>query len=365
MKILFLSVLLSYGGASKLIYDLLPRIEALGHQCDLLLLTGEHSKYIEDLRKKGISVSIVPKEIRSHFGKIKYIKNWIQDGNYDVIHANLFPMIYYCSIVKRMIGRKCAPIVMTEHNTDNRRRHLRVLKPIERYIYLNYDHVISISEKTQENLLNWVGINSSTKFSVVVNGIDVEYFKNAQPLEKKKLYQCYKDGDILLLNVGRFSLQKNHEKLIKALSQLPLNYILLLIGEGELQDKIKKQVHDLNLDERVVFLGFRKDVASIMHTADVLVIPSVWEGFGLIAAEGMACGIPIAASDVPGLSDVLGEAAVKFNPMDYHDIAKKIEQLSRKDNFKMKELALERVKHFNLSQMINSYINIYRFVRNE
>ena len=363
MRILFISDLLSYGGASKLIYDLLPRMKKKGNDCELLILTDKNSKYIDELEDEGIKVQIVPKNIKSHTGRIYYLKKYIVSGEYDIIHAHLFPTIYYCSVIKRILGKKCPPIVMTEHNTDNRRRHKSYLRPLEQFMYKPYDHVISISKQTQTNLLKWIRPKNKNKFSTIENGIDVGKFQLAEPLDKKELYPEYREGNILLLTVGRFEKQKNHEGLIKAFAKLPTNYVLLLCGEGSLEHRIKMLVNELNVRERVVFLGFRSDVARIMHTADIMVIPSIWEGFGLIAAEGMAAGIPIAASDVPGLRDVVGDAGVTFNPIDSDEMSKIIISIGQKGKTKsMSSLGQKKAVSYSINRMVSEYLRIYKFL---
>jgi len=365
MKILFLSDLLAYGGASKLIFDLLPRMARQGNDCELLILTEEHSKYVDELRNQGVPVNVLPKDVKGHWAKIGYIKQWVEKGNYDVIHANLFPTTYYCSIIKRLLGKKCPPMVMTEHSTDNKRRHKAYLRPLEKFIYKNYDHIISISDKTQENLCKWLGTEGDKRFSVVQNGIDVEAFRTADPLEKKEVCGNYEEGDILLLTVGSFTPQKNHVKLLEAVAKLPSNYKLLLCGEGPLESEIREKVQALGLKDRVVFLGFRKDVARIMHTADILVIPSIWEGFGLIAAEGMACGIPIAASDVPGLSEVVGDAGVKFDPKDVSSIVESVKRLNPAQSNKYVILGSKRANDYSVEKTTAQYIGLYEQLNEE
>ncbi len=360
MKILFISGLLSYGGASKLIYDLLPRMKNKGHDCELLILTDKQSKYIEELNDIGIAVHVVPKSVKTHFAKIKYIKEWIDKNKYDVVHVNLFPPIYYCSIVKRILGRKCPVLIMTEHSTDNKRRHRNYLQGIEKFIYRKYDHVISISNKTQENLCKWLGTEGSEKFSVVENGIDIKLFSNANPISKNEFISEYKKGDVLLLTVGSFTPQKNHMKLIEALALLPDNYKLILAGEGPLMENIKKRTKELELVNRVAFLGFRKDIARIMHSVDILIIPSIWEGFGLIAAEGMACGLPIAASNVSGLAEIVGDAGIKFNPNRESEIANAVLAISNEENKNVLiENGLRRVTKYDINNTVTGYLNIY------
>ena len=110
----------------------------------------------------------------------------------------------------------------------------------------------------------------------------------------------------------------------------------------------------------MTFLGFRKDVARIMHTADVLVIPSIWEGFGLIAVEGMACGIPIVASNVPGLSEVVGNAGIKFNPKDASSIADSVIRLISSQPNQYLTLGYKRVQDFDVEKTTAQYLALYK-----
>ena len=364
MKILFLSDLLAYGGASKLIFDLMQRMVLKGNICELLILSDQHMKYAEELREKNITVNVFPKKIKGHLRKIKYLKEYIKNGDYDIVHANLFPITYYCSIVKKILGKKCPPIIMTEHSTDNKRRHKKVLRPVEKWIYKEYDHVISISSKTKENLCSWLKTKDD-RFSVIENGISIDVFKEEKSVPPQELYPDYREENILLLMVGSFTPQKNHSTIIDALALLPKQYILLLCGEGPLQAVIKQKVENLGIMDRVVFLGFRKEVAPIMHTADILVIPSIWEGFGLIAAEGMACGIPIVASDVPGLSEIVGQAGIKFNPVNTNEMVSAILEMSdKKKAEKYIQHGKEIVNNYDIDMTTRMYLNVYEMVKN-
>ena len=360
MRILFVSDLLSYGGASKLIYDLLPRMVRLGHFCELLILTDKNSKYIDELTESGVSVHVVPNNVQSKTGRIRYIKRFITQNNYDVVHANLFPVIYYCSIAKRLSGKSFPKLVMTEHSTDNKRRHKAFLRPLERFIYKNYDHIISISDKTQENLCGWLKLKDNSKFSVIHNGIDIDRFKSAECLNREAVITNPASDDILLLTVGSFTRQKNHLKLLEAIALLPDNFKLILCGEGPLKDEIIEKINSLDIVNRVDLLGFRKDIDRIMHTADILVIPSIWEGFGLIAAEGMACGIPMAVSDVPGLSEVVGDAGIKFDPDSAESIKTAIIEASDKTkSYELSAKGQNRVLLYDINNVVREYIEVY------
>ncbi len=363
MNILFLSDVLSYGGASKLLKDLVPLIRDDGHQCQMLILTDEKSKHIDYLQSIGIKVDVLPKNIKGHWAKIKYIRNYVMQGNFDVLHANLFPMLYYVAIAKRLSGKKFPPIVMTEHSTDNKRRHHAFLRPLERFIYKSYNHVISITDQAQQQLLAWLKLSKKheEKFSVIDNGVDVEFYQSAKPVNRVELVPDVKEGDILIGMVGSFTKPKNHAKMVESLKYLPSNYKLVLVGEGPLMENVKTLAEQLSVNDRIYYLGFRKDVAEIMHTVDLLTIPSIWEGFGLIAAEAMASGTSIVASNVPGLSDVVADCGLKFDPNDSKKIAEAILMLSDKSLVDvLNQRARERIKQYDIAITKQKYIDVLK-----
>lgn len=362
MKILIVSDLLAYGGASKLINDLLPRLKGKGHDCELLILTDDHSKYLDNLAEAGIRCTVMSDNIKGHWKKIKYIREFIKNGKFDVVHANLFPVIYYVAFMKFMC-KKCPALVMTEHSTDNKRRHKPYLRPLEQFVYSKYDRIISISSQAEEQLVKWLKRDKTNKFIVVENGIDLGHFVEAQAYKKQQLVSDCKKEDVLVTMVGSFSPQKNHENMIAAMKYLPDNFKLLLVGEGPLQNNIKNLVSALELENRVFFLGFRRDVAEIMHTSDVVCIPSLWEGFGLIAAEAMACGTPVTCSNVTGLSDVVGDCGLKFEPRVPENIATAIiSTYTQEEKFERLAKGKDRSKQYDINRLVDDYERIYKEV---
>ena len=105
MKILFVNNGLAGGGVEKLLNDMLPLINESRNYCELLILFDGNAKYLESLRNNGVKVQIVPKNIykKGHFQRILYIMNYIKNNDFDIVHANEFPLIYYCSIIKMIL----------------------------------------------------------------------------------------------------------------------------------------------------------------------------------------------------------------------------------------------------------------------
>ena len=357
MRILFFIDNLGGGGAQKLISDLVKNINT-EYDCELLLLANKTDKYYTELMKHGNVIHVVPNECTSILKKIDYIWMVIKNGEYDLIHANLFPAIYYLAIVKMLHRKACPPIAMTEHSTDNMRRHKSYLRPVEKLIYSKYGKIICISEATKRNLVEWLKASSDDKrFEVIENGVPLEEFFNCETYSKVELFPELSKNDVLIAVVGSFTPQKNHKKLIEAMKLLPNSYKLVLVGEGPLQELVRLQVSELQLQNRVKFLGFRKDVAQIMKTVDIVCVPSTWEGFGLVAVEALAVGTPLAVSKVPGLSEIVAHYGEQFDQQDPHSISEGIKNALLRNRNSYVEAGKERSKQFDIFTMKMKYLN--------
>ena len=358
MKILFANDNLIGGGAEKLMNDLLPLINQ-EHRCDLLILTWEGEKYRDSLKKSGVKVRAVPESIKTHLGKIKYVRAFIEHGNYDIVHANEFPMLYYCAIAGKLAKNKPLMIV-TEHDTSNRRRNYRFARQLERFIYSKYKKIVSISPETQESIVKWLRPLDSRKFVTVYNGIPVRKFQNEIKYGRGDVFPKITDDDILLCVVASLTYKKNHSFMFDVMDKLPDRYKLILCGEGELYDELNADVKRRGLSDRVVFLGFRSDVASIMKTADIIVIPSKWEGFGLISVEAMACERPIVCTDSPGMGAIIGDAGLKVRVDDCKGFVQAIERLEDETlRSRLIDNCKSQCMKFDISKMKEGYLKVY------
>lgn len=364
MRVLFVIPSLAGGGAEKLINDLLPRLVEKDIDCELLIFNKNKAKYLDSLKKSGITVHIVPQSISSHFSRINYIKKFITNREYDIVHANLFPAFYYCAVVKMFSG-SFPKLIMTEHSTSNRRRKVRILKPIERLIYSQYDRIVCISEGTYQSLIDWLNPKGRflSKFCIVNNGIPLDKYTEERPYDRGEL--CgFSKSDIILCMVGSFSPHKNHSLVLEIMKRLPEEYKLILVGEGRLKSIIEEKVQkDILLNTRVCFLGFRNDIARIIHTGDISIIPSLYEGFGLVAVEAMACGKPVIASNVIGLSGIVSNYGFLASPDDPDSFIRSIRSLENNETYeRFVQLSLENAKRFNIDNTVKEYCTIYKSV---
>lgn len=365
MKILYIIDSLSSGGAEKLVRDTVPLInQNKDVKVVVLLLTDENNVYENHLREQGIEIKIITlRKIRSPLN-IFYILKYIKENNYDVVHVHLFPANYWTSIASKLIINNKPKFILTEHSTHNKRREKWYFRYIEKFVYSSFDKVISISPSTQYNLLKWLRFKNEKKrkFSIIGNGIDLNCFSQATPYKKYWIDNGLRETDKLIGMVGRFSDQKDQATVIKALINLPKDIKLLLIGEGKLKKEIEKLAVNLGVAKRVYFLGFRNDVNRILKTADIIVLSSFWEGFGLAAVEGMAAGKPVVASDVPGLSEVVQGAGCLFSQGNYNELSSIVEELFNNNTLyeKVKKNCLKRSVEYNINSMVKDYLKEYK-----
>lgn len=219
--------------------------------------------------------------------------------NLDIIHVHLFPSQLYVTIISTLLNLK-AYLVTTEHNTHNSRRGTFYGRLIDKFSYNYYIKIICISLGSSEHLLRSQP-QLNEKIVVIYNGIETKrYSLSSIPFPKGKTP--------VILSVGRLVIQKNHETAIRALSKIYTHdFEYWIVGSGVLEPHLKKLVHELNLEYKVKFLGFRKDIPELLNQSDIFLMTSYWEGFGLAVVEAMAASLPVVVSNVSGLREVVSE----------------------------------------------------------
>ena len=145
---------------------------------------------------------------------------------------------------------------------------------------------------------------------------------------------------------------------------------LILVGDGPLQEDLRDEVRDLGIEASVFFVGFRIDIPAVLAALDLLVVPSVLEGFPMITLEAMAMAKPIVATDINGIREEIhnGKTGILMPPADPQALAEAINQLL-KDKFKAKALGMEARKRaeamFDLKHQIPLYEELYKQLLNE
>lgn len=358
MKILHIISSLEIGGAQKLITDLLPLLKQKGCNVSLLVLKGIDCPFQKQLKDEGIIVYELG--ISNYYSPLIIIRLIPFLRKFDIIHAHLFPVLYWVAIAS--IFSK-AMLIYTEHSTNNKRRAKFWLRPIEKIIYNFYDKIISISEQTDENLRIWLNADAGdSRFVIIDNGIKREVFANAVSTlifsnDKNNQKNRY------LIMISRFTQAKDHETVIKSMKEVIDPFVhLLFVGSGDTLHREQELVNELNLSDKIHFLGVRNDIPQLIKSSYIGIQSSNWEGFGLTAVELMAGGIPVVASNVEGLKQVVGGAGLLFERGNNKQLATIVNKLLSNqilyDDVKLK--CMERSRKYDVITMVNKYLMVYK-----
>lgn len=351
------------GGAENLLQEMAKIMKSKGLDIEILLLTKENDYYSMELKKNGIIVKWTGINDIYSFKQIIEIKRFLEKNDYDLVHTHLFPAQYWYVLAKSLSTKRTIPSITTEHNTFNRRRNYPLFKLVDSIIYKQYHKIACISKATEKTLHNWVPVIQD-KTITIHNGINIEKFNFIEPYHPSEIVSGLDERNQIILMVARMDEQKDHETVIYATQYLPDDMHILFVGDGPKRKKYEDLVNKMDLKNRIHFLGFRHDVPKLMKSAHVFVLSSHWEGFGLVAIEAMAAGLPIIVSDVPGLRDVVGNAGWLFQKGNSNELAKKIIKLlnSKKETDKLKEKGLQRARVFSIENTVQQYINLYKSV---
>ncbi|WP_121966439.1 glycosyltransferase [Myroides sp. N17-2] len=357
MKIVHIIDSLGVGGAEKLIVDVVPLLVSRGYVVDVVLLNGEKTHLYEKLY--DLQCCNIYSLGKSYYNPIYIFKIIPYFYKYDVVHVHLFPAQYFAAIARLFCFMK-VKLLFTEHNTSNTRLENRKYRLIERMIYACYGKVICITKEVMSTLSNKLNLPDK-KLLVVENGVNLVSIESSIPTIRKDL--GFSDEDRLLIMVAGFRQQKDQDTIIRTLKHLPSEYKLLLVGDGERRNVLTSLVNDLSLTERVSFLGIRSDVYSLMKMCDIVILSSHWEGFGLVAVEAMASGIPLIASNVEGLAQVVEGGGLLFEKGDVKDLKEKIQILEVGEVYnQVSDSCLEKSKQYDLNVMVDKLIEIYEAV---
>jgi len=354
MRVLHVIDSLNLGGVEVMLTAMAPQFRIRGIECSIVALLRkpsplEHSLVDQDidLRFTGVHRLYSPNQVVA-LGKLI--------RGYDIVHVHLFPAQLWT--VLAMATSQCGiPLVTTEQNTWNRRRRWW-LRPIDLWMYPHYRHIACNSEATAEELVRWCPAVTE-KVSVIPNGIPLDAFENAQPATLVHV----PNHVARLIFVARCYPQKDHATLLRALAAVPDAH-LFLVGDGPLRPSLEAMAQSLRIRDRVTFLGYRQDVAAVLKASDIYVHSTHSDGFGIAACEAMAAGLPVVASDVPGLAQVVAGAGILFPPGDEKTLAHHLNALikSPEKQREMGRASLQRARQFSVENTVDCCIRMYESV---
>lgn len=322
INILYLIWSLGLGGAERVVISLAKNLDKEKFN-PIICCLNDKGVFADELEKEGIKVIALHKNGKFDITIIKKIIGVIKQYDINIIHTHLWGANLWGRIAAKLSGVKT---VITEHNIDEWKTPLHFL--IDRWLFSKTDCFIAVSETVKEFYARKIGI-SKEKMKVVYNGIGINS-QLALPTSRQAISKSQKttlreefgikDNEKVIALIGRLVPQKGHDFFLRAISGMNLDAKVLIVGDGPLKQSLKLKVKSENIEDKIIFTGFRKDVQEILKITDVLVLPSSREGLPMIILEAMGAGAVVVATRVGGTPELVEDGVNGFL-VEYGDVA--------------------------------------------
>lgn len=304
---------------------------------------------------------VIPMQSQWDVGWIVRYCAVVRQERVDLIHAHEFRANVFGAIVAKLCG---IPLVGTVHGKNYYPDHVK-RRVAYRWVS-KAAKMVAVSEDLRQFLADRVGIHRE-RIARIYNGVDMP-----ERMSPEQVAQCRSDlgikpSEFVLGIVGSLYPVKGHVYLFDAFrSVLKLHpkTKLLVVGQGNLEDSLKRQVLELGIDHAVSFLGLRNDVPRILAALDLFVLPSLSEGLSVALLEAMSTAVPVVASSVGGNPEIVqdGQIGLLVSPKNASELADRIlEVINNPEKSKLfGERGRERVaKEFTTARMLNQYEELY------
>lgn len=357
-----------FGGGKQAFYNLIRRLDR--RRFNPLVATTPTGRYAEMLRAEEIKLFPLSVHNRFDLRTPYHLARIVRENAVTILHshgggrADFF--IYLASKLVNIPVKITTVANLVERWFDVHPIQLSVYKKIQRKAEKAFDHFICVSDYLADHLMRQHGLDR-TKINTIYNGVDLNYFDEVPNYPNVKNEFLQRGEQILIGAVGRLVPEKGLKYLLAAIPNVLKRFSearLLLVGDGPLRTDLERIVTDLDLTGKVTFVGFRSDMREILSALDILVLPSLLEGFPMIILEAMAMAAPIVASDIPGIREQLidGKSGILVPTKDSNALASAITRMLE-DKQAARRIGLEARKtvdeKFSIEKMVAETESLY------
>ena len=311
---------LNPGGAETMIMNYYRHIDKTQIQFDFIIHSNRNDKqfYEDEIKKMGGNIFHLPKYfVLNHFSyKRKWKRFFKEHPDYKIIHGHMRSTASIYLKIAKKFGLKT---ISHSHSMDNGNGIKAVVRNFLCGKIVKYsDYFVACSNDAAVWLFGPSILNSS-KYILLKNAIELSKYRFDPKIRKIVRKELDINNEFVIGHVGRFCTQKNHEFLIDLFKKMNddsnINLRLILVGTGELRDRIVEKSIDYKIIDKIIFLENRSDVNEILQAFDIFCFPSIHEGLGIAAIEAQASGLPTIISNfVP--SDTIVTKNVYKLPLD-------------------------------------------------
>ena len=361
-RVMHLITRLVSGGAESMTEDAIQALKESEYDCEIFL--GYGNEYDVDLvnkfDEKGINT--VSFSYMRHYNPIALLLSiislsiFLNRNKIDVIHTHSTE----AGIVGRIAGQitGTSTIIHSVHGVyfegNNRLILNKMVELLERICASWTDELVADSESTRDAFLEQ-GVGTEDQFSIIPPVIPVKEFASAEPLDRD-------DGPFTFVFVGRLEENKGVLDLLEAFSKMTteISVELLVVGDGELENKIKKRLNKLDTGTEIELLGYREDIPKIMASGDALVLPTYREGFSITVTEALAAGLPVISTPVGEIPKKIvdGQNGYIVEPGNIEKLTERMDQTSRRAI--KTDSDYNSLQKYTKPEIFSQYIRLYK-----
>lgn len=321
---------LEFGGGERVFLQL---VSGLRDHYSVFAATHTTGRFAYELGRIGIELFPVDMSKQLTLNPIRQIKNIIRNNAIDLVHSQGARADFFARLAGRIANAPniVCTIAMPVEGFE--------VKPLRKTIYRFMDRLsgryvkkfIAVSESLRKALTEERGI-ASERVVTIYNGIELDkYHPNLKETSLRDQWDIAPETPVVGA-IGRMVWQKGFEFFIKAIPKIlevTPDARFLLVGDGSLRPDLENLARELDVYDRVIFTGFRSDIQQLLSTLDVLVVPSLLEGFPMITLEAMAMATPVVATRIHGITEQIvdGKEGILIPPRNPEALATAVQRL--------------------------------------
>lgn len=359
-NIIYITTSLGMGGAEKQICSL---SDAISHEKNITIINlSNHSTNICTPKNKNIKIYSLSmdKNPLNFIASLLSARKIIKKIKPDIVHSHMFHANIFSRLLRLIVK---FPVLICTAHSKNEGGKLRM------FLYRITDWLATISTNVSKEAVDSFVEKKAVKPGKMIsfyNGIDTELFSYNRISRKIKRDKIGVDDNTpLILSVGRLTEAKDYPNLFYAFSNLetPVQPKLVIIGDGEEKERLQNLSKELGISDNIIWLGIRHDVQDWMSACDLFVLPSAWEGFGLVVAEAMACERLVIGTDSGGVSEVINDFGLIVPPKNTPALTSAIEKylsLSVNERYTIGKYARKHIiDSFSLEKISQDWLKLY------
>jgi len=351
---------LDLGGAEQVVVNLTRHLNRERFQ-PIVCCLNEKGRYASLVENEGIPIFEMNKKPKLDLFLIPRLVKLIKRMEIDLIHTHLFSANLWGRIAAKLAG---VPVISTEHGMDTWRNSIDLA--LDQWLTSFNAKIVCVSEGVKK-FYSTRNYSLNGKVKIIHNGIEIDKFAPASDrIEIRRQLGLGPDTHVVGI-VGRLVPEKAHNDFIdaiKLLSDQDQQIRGLIIGEGKLLNQLKAKVIKMRLEDKIYFLGNRKELPILYQAMDVFVMSSLREGFPLTILEAMAAKVPIVATNVGGVGECIEHEkdGILVEPKNPKKLAEAIQRILTDQNLKEKLIhhANEKVRsRFSVQKMTKDHELLY------